>query len=393
MENEVKLQFTNEIQDLDKLKEYEQTLTNIKNIITKFPKNFNLISSNANQNQINSINKSLSNTEKTLNQIGVATKVAFNYSAIKGFGKILKRTLSTMYSYIDKSQDYLEDINLFQVAFDDNYNSAERFINKLNEMYGLDEKWLTRTVAIFKQLSNAMNLSVEQGTKLSKLMTQMSIDISSLYNLDIDRASSVLQSALAGQTRPIRSATGADITQATLQQTLNELGMYDKSVANLSYAEKRLLIIVSLTRQVQESAGDWGRTLESPANQTRILSEQWQRFTRTLGNVFLPIMAKILPYLNAILMVMTEILSTVATLFGYNKNDFDYFTGIADSVLDLEDGLDGASSSAEKLKRGLRSFDKLNNITTPTPTTGSVGASGMGAIDPKLWNAFSSAYD
>lgn len=203
MENEVKLQFTNEIQDLDKLKEYEQTLTNIKNIITKFPKNFNLISSNATQNQINSINKSLSNTEKTLNQIGVATKVAFNYSAIRGFGRILKRTLSTMYSYIDKSQDYLEDINLFQVAFDDNYNSAERFINKLNEMYGLDEKWLTRTVAIFKQLSNAMNLSVEQGTKLSKLMTQMSIDISSLYNLDIDRASGVLQSALAGQTRPI----------------------------------------------------------------------------------------------------------------------------------------------------------------------------------------------
>ena len=393
MENErVALQFTNEIENLDKLKEYEKTLSNIKNIVSKFPKNFELNDTKT-TNQINSINKSLTNTENTLNKIGVATKVAFNYTTIREFGRILKRTLSTMYSYINKSQSYLEDINLFQVAFDDNYNSAERFINKLNEMYGLDEKWLTRTVAIFKQLSNAMNLSVEQGTMLSKLMTQMSVDISSLYNVDIDRASSVLQSALAGQTKPIRGTTGADITQTTLQQTLNELGMFDKSVTNLSYAEKRLLIIVSLTRQLQESAGDWGRTLESPANQTRILKEQWERLTRTLGNVFLPIMSKILPYLNAILMVMTEILSVVATLFGYNSNDFDYFTGVADSVLELEDGLENASESANKLRNGLRAFDKINNITTPTTSGGTTVSGGTGAIDPKLWGAFSSAYD
>jgi hypothetical protein len=73
----------------------------------------------------------------------------------------------------------------------------------MTEMYGLDEDWLTRTTGIFKQLSNAMKLSVEQGTKLSKIMTQMSLDISSLYNLDVSKGSSVLQSALAGQTRPI----------------------------------------------------------------------------------------------------------------------------------------------------------------------------------------------
>ena len=393
MENEVKLKFNNEITNLDNLKEYEKTLTNIKKIIGKLPKNFNINTSEY-EKQINNINNSLDTTNNKLNDIQKVSKVAFNYTALKTFLRGLKNITKEMSSLVKKASDYGEDINLFQVAFDydPNYREAERFVNTMTEMYGLDEDWLTRTTGIFKQLSNAMKLSVEQGTKLSKIMTQMSLDISSLYNLDVSKGSSVLQSALAGQTRPIRGATGADITQATLQQTLNELGI-DQTITNLSYAEKRLVIIISLTRQLQTSVNDMAKTIEQPANQTRIMREQWERLTRAVGNVFLPIVKKVLPYVNAILMVMTEILNIVARLFGYRKEDFNAVAGVADSVLDLEDGLDGASESAEKLKRGLRSFDKLNNITTPTSSSSGVGASGLGGIDPKIWSAFNDAYD
>ena len=153
-----------------------------------------------------------------------------------------------------------------------------------------------------------------------------------------------------------------------------------------------MVTIVSLTRQLSEATNDFGRTIESPANEMRILSEQWERLSRAIGNLFMPILAKILPYLNAILRVLTEIINTVATLFGFNTDDYDYFSGIADSVLDLEEGLDGASESAKKLKQGLRGFDKLNVITTPTSaSTGVVG--GTGTIDPKIWEAFNDAYE
>lgn len=124
----------------------------------------------------------------------------------------------------------------------------------------------------------------------------------------------------------------------------------------------------------------------------RILSEQWERLTRAIGNVFMPILAQVLPWLNAILMVLTEIINAVATLFGYNTEDYDYFGGVADSVLELEDSLNGATSSVEDLKQGLRSFDKLNNITTPASGGVSVGAGG-GGINPDIWNAFNEAYE
>lgn len=125
----------------------------------------------------------------------------------------------------------------------------------------------------------------------------------------------------------------------------------------------------------------------------RILNEQWERLSRAVGNLFLPIIAKVLPYLNAILMVLTEIISAVANLFGFNTEDYDYFSGIADSVLDLEEGLDGASESAKKLKQGLRGFDKLNVITTPTNDSSGSGAGGIGSIDNSIWEAFNVAFE
>lgn len=184
--------------------------------------------------------------------------------------------------------------------------------------------------------------------------------------------------------------TGADITQNTLQNTLDTMGI-ERAVSQLSFAEKRLLIIISLTQQLNQATNDFGRTIESPANQTRILNEQWKRLTRAVGNLFLPILAKILPYLNAIVMVLTEIINLVASLFGFNIEDFDYgVAGVSDAFLDMQDSIDGASESAKKLKSGLRGFDKLNVISTPS--SGSSGGGAGGGIDPKIQEAFNNAF-
>lgn len=341
--------------------------------------------------QIDNSGKSLDQNSKSLEQIEKNTRRAFNIQGITAYLTIAKNLVTTLGKLTNKSAEYTENINLYQVAFDGATKEADAFVNKLSEMYGLDESWLTRTTGIFKQLSNAMSLGVEEGTKLSKLMTQMSIDISSLYNIDIERASSILQSSLAGQTKPIRGATGADITQNTLQMTLDNIGI-EKAVTNLSFAEKRLLIIISLTQQLNQATNDFGKTIESPANQMRILNEQWERLSRSVGNVFLPVLAKILPYLNAIMMVLTEIINTIASFFGYSLEDYDFgVSSTADSVLELEDALNGAGESAKKLKSGLRGFDKLNVISTPS--SGASGAGSGGGIDPEIMNAFNKSFD
>lgn len=166
------------------------------------------------------------------------------------------------------------------------------------------------------------------------------------------------------------------------------------SISQLNYIEKRLIMIISLTEQLKQSQGDYGRTIESVANQTKVMHEQWERLTRALGNVFYPLLEKILPYLNAILMVLTEIFNFIASLLGFKMPEFDYsgLAGISDTTQDIIDGMDEAGASADKLKQklsGLRSFDKLNVITTPKDKTSS-GAGG--GINPEILKQFNASF-
>lgn len=383
---EVNIKFNNKVTGEGKLKKYAETLKTINSVLAGL--------NTGAAKQIESSAENTSDMSKDMAKISKNVGLAFNYAVISKAVGAIKKLGAGFSSLTKQSFDYLENFNLFQVAFNGNYNSAERFINKMAEMYGLDESWLTNTVGKFKQLSNAMGMTAETGEKVSKLLTQMSLDISSLYNVDIERAASTLSSAMAGQTKPIRGVAGADITQTTLQTTLDQLDI-DSTVNKLSFAEKRLLIIISLTRQLNASIGDMGRTIESPSNQLRIMNEQWERLTRAVGNAFLPILSQILPYLNAILMVLTEIINAFASFLGFSLGDFDYFENATNDVKDFNTGLTNADKSAKKLKQGLRGFDKLNVITTPSKASGGGGSGGgsVGGIDPKLMNAFNDAFD
>ena len=382
-DTEVSIRFRNSVTGEKKLKEYSETLTKIRSVISGIDKGM-LREVEQTAEQTKEISKGIKDIDRKVN-------VAFNYTAIRTFGRAMMNLTKTISKSVSASASYLENMNLLDVAFNNNTREADKFVNKLSEMYGLDESWGYRTVGIFKQLANAMGVSAEAGDKLATILTQLSIDTASLYNIDTSDAVSIFSSALAGQTKPARRL-GADITQTTLQTTLDNAGI-ERYIVNLSYAEKRLLIVASLLQQLQQANNDWGRTIESVANQTRILHEQWNRLTRAIGNVFLPIVRTLLPYLNAVLMVLVEIINSIAILMGYNPSDFDFFTEVDESVVDLADGLGLASDNAKKLKQGLRSFDKLNNITTPSANTSGVGG-GLGTgIDPSIMELFNREVD
>lgn len=380
-QTDIGIKFTNKVTNERKIEKYREELAKIYALLKAMDKGKML----AIQNTTNATTEALKEQNKLMQTNGSESQkmarnfnLAFNYTAIRTFTRVLRNVVSTMGNMTKQSASFVENMNLLDVAFNNNTTEAEKFVNKLSEMYGLDESWGYRTVGIFKQLANAMGVSAEAGTKLSQILTQLSIDTSSLYNIDTNQAVSIFSSALAGQTKPARRL-GADITQPTLQKTLDTAGIKEY-VANLTYAEKRLVIVASLLQQLTQANNDWGRTIESVANQTRIMNEQWNRFTRSIGNVFMPVIQKALPYLNAVLMVLTEIISSIATLVGYNPKDYDYFGETDESVINLKDNLAGANANAKKLNNSLRAFDRLNNITTNT----GAGSGVSGGISPQI---------
>ena len=377
-ETSVSIKFSNSVTGEKKLEKYAETLSKINSILGAID-----------TGKAKGMENSLKEPTKDANKLEKGLSTAFNTAKITTFIASINKLTKTMSGYTKKSATYLENINLLDVAFNSNTNEAKKFVNTLSEMYGLDESWGYKTVGIFKQLANAMGLADEVGTKMSKTLTQLAIDTSSLYNIDVEDTVSILQSALAGQTKPARRL-GADITQSTLQLTLDTAGI-DRAVESLTYAEKRLVIIASILDQTQKSFGDWGRTMDSVANQMRIFQQQTERLTRAIGNVFLPVLKIVLPYFNAFLMILTEIISWFAILIGYKEEEFDFFGGASQDVIDFSDGLASANENAKKLKSGLRGFDKLNNITTPsTNANTNIGA---GGVDSGILDLFNEASD
>ena len=98
---------------------------------------------------------------------------------------------------------------------------------------------------------------------------------------------------------------GIDLSAARLQQELYNLGIQE-NVNNLSQADKSLLRYIATMDQSINAQTDLARTLQSPANQLRILEAQLNLAGRAIGSVFIPALNAVLPYALAFVQVIRE---------------------------------------------------------------------------------------
>ena len=350
----------------------------------------------ANQAQ-QDIDKVSQKTEK----MNSTLSTAFNVGKFAVFGAAIRKATSYIGESVKKSADYIETLNVLQVAFDGNTESIRKFSSQLADTLNLDDSTILDAASKFKMLSKSMGLANETGEKLSELMTKMTLDYASLFNYrDINKAQNVLQNAMQGYGKSLKQRSGVSVLETTVQTTLDTLGV-DAYVEDMNDAEKALARVISMEYQLMSSQGDLARTIEAPANQMRVMKEQLSMLARNIGNVFLPAVAAILPYLNAFLIVLNAIISALARLVGYKEDMFDtfeetggaidYFTGVGDAI----DGVGKSAENTAKKMQGLRGFDKLNVIKTPTESSGAGGGVGgaAGGINPNLLKAFNTMAD
>lgn len=207
-ETKISLQFNNTVNNQKKIDEYVKQLEKIYALTDGLKGNKDVLDK-VNTN-LAETNKQTKNISKNANSLEKAFKTAFNVAKITAFYQGLTKVWNSMTKYTNASSEYIENVNLLEVAYknanetiEESSARIESFIDKMAELYGLDESSLTRQFGIFKQMANAMQLPTETAEHLSELMVKMTNDVASLYNLDLNRASNALQSALAGQVRPI----------------------------------------------------------------------------------------------------------------------------------------------------------------------------------------------
>lgn len=144
------------------------------------------------------LQKETKNTQKEVKDVGRAISQAFKTTEIIGWAKALNTAIGTLTRLTSAQGTYIENLNLMQVAFDDNTKSVQNLIDKMNNYLGMDQSELTRSVGIYRQMASAMDMNNDVADRLAENLLKMQADISSLYNLDFSTAGTKLQSAMAG---------------------------------------------------------------------------------------------------------------------------------------------------------------------------------------------------
>lgn len=269
------------------------------------------------------------------------------------------------------------------------YTKAINFQNELNDKLHTNMAEMKGIQSQFYSLYKTQGVNKDSAYFISEQLTKAAIDMASLNNTDIDTMSKALVSGITGQVESLRNVAQVDITESSLQPILNSLGI-EKSVQQLSYAEKEVARYIAIINQAGRAQGDFAKNFDSPANQIRIMKNELAELRQVAGAFVVNTFGKVLVYVNAAIMVVKELLKSLASLFGYDLNfgggSVDLAT--ATGVDDLNSGLGSASKKAKELKKQLMGFDEINNIDPNSQTKGGSGSGGTsGGVDSKLLDA------
>ena len=119
---------------------------------------------------------------------------------------------------------------------------------------GLNIQEITQYASQLASVTNSLGQTGEATTAITKSMTMLAGDISSLFNVDYSTVAQNLQSGLIGQSRALYKY-GIDITNATLATYAYNLGI-SKSVSEMTQMEKQQLRVLAILDQSKVSWGD-----------------------------------------------------------------------------------------------------------------------------------------
>lgn len=303
-----------------------------------------------------------SNNRASLSYVNLGAKILIAYHAVTRIARVIK-------SFIEASNDYIENANLFSVAMGEHAQAAYEYAEVVQEAMGIDPSDWMRSQGVFMTLTTGFGVATDKAAKMSQQLTQLGYDISSFFNISVEDAMQKLQSGISGELEPLRRL-GYDLSQAKLEATALSLGI-DKSVSSMTQAEKAHLRYYAIMTQVTSVQGDMARTLEAPANQLRVLTAQLQIAARAIGNLFIPALNAILPYAIAVVKVITALANVIANLFGIALPSVDFsgagasMGSVADEAENSNSALEDATDSAKEFKNAMMGFDELNVISPP----------------------------
>ena len=341
------------------------------------------------QSQISGLDKNVKNTSTNMTKSfgSLAAKVI-------SVGAIIKATASS----ITRAMNYIEDENLFQVSMKKWADSTRDWSKQVQDSVGVSAAWLRKYSGVMTNMTASMGLAQDQAVQLGRGVALLSNDIASFYNISAESAFEKIQSAMAGMPRPLQEL-GIMVRDSEVKQTAYANGIA-RTGEELNTQQKALATYLAILQRTSNAQGDLARTINSPANQMRMLKTSIIDLGVAIGTMFQPLLSVVLPVLNAIVIAATRAFQALASLFGIEFDASAYaddFTDISTGVESVGDAADSSGGKVKKLAKQLAAFDEMNTLNKNEDSSGGgSGGGGGGSVSlPKIdWDKlYSGGFD
>lgn len=314
------------------------------------------------QKGMTSINKQANTMKTSFAGIGKAVAAAFAVKVLVDFGK----------QAVSLASDLQEVQNVVDVAFGDMADKVEEFAKTSIQTMGISELTAKRTASTYMSMGKGMGIATEASFNMALSLTQLSADMASFYNISQERADIALKAVYTGETEVLKQY-GIVMTEVNLEQYALSQGI-TKSLDSMNQQEKTMLRYNYVLQQTQLAQGDFARTSNSWANQTKILSEQWKQFMSIVGNGLVKVLTPLVIVLNKVVSALIGFANAIASVFGGQKLDAQETSeAISSSVENQEKLKDKTKETNKEAKKMTASFDEIQKLQNQTAKNGGIG--------------------
>ena len=223
--------------------------------------------------------------------------------ALTSLGKTLSLSISAPLTAagvasVKLASDLTETLGKTEVVFGDLSDTVIAWSETSVESMGLAQETALNMASTYGDLGTAMGLSVDEAANMSMSLVQLGADMASFKNISIERANVALQAIYTGETESLK-AMGIVMTEANLEQFAMAQGC-EKTYKSMSQTEKVMLrykYVMSMTTNAQ---GDFVRTGDSLANQSRKLGENIKQLGASFGKTLEPSITSAISTINGL---------------------------------------------------------------------------------------------
>ncbi len=331
---------------------------------------------------VNSIGSDLGRLKSTLLGVGKTLGITFGVTELIRFSSTALETAS----------DVHEVQNVVDTAFGNMSHKMEKFAETSVETYGISKLTAKEMGSTYMAMAKGIGVVEESASDMSIGLTGRLADIMSFYNKTADEVQTMGKAILSGESEPLK-AIGVIMNQANLEAYRLSQGI-TKAYTSMSESEKVMLRYNYFMQQTSLAQGDFAKTSNGWANQTRILSEQWKEFAGIFGETLMKLFLPGVKVLNNLLSALINISQKINDIFSKIGNKIKKSLGIdtteientssgmysisdsasdaADAISSIGDAVDEVSNKAQK---DLMDIDEINRLNGNSSAEALLGVS------------------